>query len=106
MPVLDAAVEGAKKRFRAVVMTSLAFIGGVFPMVKASGVGATAQQSVGTVVLGGMVFATVIGIWFIPNLYVTFEKLRGLPYKLKGIDHDEAMKEQREELKKIDEMYK
>jgi multidrug efflux pump subunit AcrB len=79
--ISEAAVGGAMTRFRAVVMTSLAFVWGVFPMYIASNVGANAQQSIGTVVIGGMLFSTSIGILFIPNLYVVFEYLRSLPKK-------------------------
>jgi HAE1 family hydrophobic/amphiphilic exporter-1 len=104
MSIVDAAMHGAKTRFRAVVMTSLAFIGGVIPMVTANSVGAAAQQSVGTVIMGGMIFATVIGIWFIPNLYVVFEQLRELPYKWAGKDPDQAIREEIEESKHIDEI--
>ena len=84
--IFEAAIGGAKLRFRAVIMTSFAFVGGVLPMTIASGVGATAQQSVGTVVFGGMIFASLIGVFFIPTLYVVFERLRELPARLRGID--------------------
>jgi HAE1 family hydrophobic/amphiphilic exporter-1 len=104
MSIIDEATHGAKMRFRAVVMTSLAFVGGVIPMVTANSVGAAAQQSVGTVIFGGMIFATVIGIWFIPNLYVVFEQLRELPYKWAGKDPDEAIKEELSELEHIDDL--
>jgi multidrug efflux pump subunit AcrB len=80
--IYEAAVSGAKTRFRAVVMTSLAFVGGVFPMFIASNVGANAQQSIGTVVIGGMLFSTSIGILFIPSLYAVFEFIRSLPDRL------------------------
>jgi hydrophobe/amphiphile efflux-1 (HAE1) family protein len=79
--IFESAMHGAKLRFRAVIMTSLAFVGGVLPMTMANGVGAAAQQSVGTVVFGGMIFASTIGVLFIPTLYVVFEKLRGLTEK-------------------------
>ena len=82
--IFDSAIHGARLRFRAVIMTSLAFVGGVLPMFIARGVGATAQQSIGTVVVGGMIFAAVIGVFFIPTLYVVFENLRELPKRLRG----------------------
>jgi HAE1 family hydrophobic/amphiphilic exporter-1 len=77
--IYEAAISGAKTRFRAVVMTSLAFVWGVFPMFIASNVGANAQQSIGTVVIGGMLFSTTIGILFIPSLYAVFEYIRSYP---------------------------
>jgi multidrug efflux pump subunit AcrB len=64
-------------------MTSLAFVWGVFPMFIASNVGANAQQSIGTVVIGGMLFSTTIGILFIPSLYAVFEYIRSYPERAK-----------------------
>jgi multidrug efflux pump len=69
MAVLDAALEGARLRFRPIVMTSLAFILGVFPLVKASGAGAAARKSMGTGVFGGMLAATFIATIFIPMFF-------------------------------------
>ncbi len=67
--VLEAALEGARLRFRPIVMTSLAFILGVFPLVKASGAGAAARKSMGTGVFGGMLAATFIATIFIPMFF-------------------------------------
>ena len=72
MHVLEAALEGARLRFRPIVMTSLAFILGVFPLVKASGAGAAARKSMGTGVFGGMVAATFIATIFIPMFFSWF----------------------------------
>ena len=72
MQVLEAALEGARLRFRPIVMTSLAFILGVFPLVKASGAGAAARKSMGTGVFGGMVAATFIATIFIPMFFSWF----------------------------------
>ncbi|MGN6550057.1 MAG: efflux RND transporter permease subunit, partial [Pararhizobium sp.] len=69
-PVLEAARTGLLQRFRAVVMTALAFIFGVVPLVIATGAGAGARQSIGTTVFGGMIAATIIGMLLIPPLYV------------------------------------
>ena len=69
MRVREAALEGARLRFRPIVMTSLAFILGVFPLVKASGAGAAARQSMGTGVFGGMMAATFIATIFIPMFF-------------------------------------
>jgi HAE1 family hydrophobic/amphiphilic exporter-1/multidrug efflux pump len=69
MKVRDAALEGARLRFRPIVMTSMAFILGVFPLVKASGAGAAARRSMGTGVFGGMMAATFIATIFIPMFF-------------------------------------
>jgi hydrophobe/amphiphile efflux-1 (HAE1) family protein len=72
--VLDAAVEASKLRFRPILMTSLAFILGVLPLVTASGAGAVSRQSVGTAVFAGMIGVTVLGVFFTPALYVLMQK--------------------------------
>jgi HAE1 family hydrophobic/amphiphilic exporter-1 len=74
--IRDAAIEGARLRFRPVVMTSLAFVFGLFPLVIAQGAGAITRHSVGTPVFGGMIAAAVLGIFLIPLLYITAEQLR------------------------------
>jgi hydrophobic/amphiphilic exporter-1 (mainly G- bacteria), HAE1 family len=71
-----AAIEGASLRFRPVMMTSFAFILGLVPLVVASGAGAVTRQAVGTPVFGGMLAASIFGIFIIPLLYVTAERLR------------------------------
>jgi HAE1 family hydrophobic/amphiphilic exporter-1 len=77
MPLMDAALEGAKLRLRPIIMTSLAFIFGCLPLVVARGAGAGGRQVMGTTVVAGMLAATVIGIFFIPALFVFFERLAG-----------------------------
>jgi HAE1 family hydrophobic/amphiphilic exporter-1 len=72
----QAAREGARLRFRAVVMTSLAFIFGLVPLVTAAGVAAGSQRSVSTAVFGGMIAASTIGLFVIPMLYVTIQRMR------------------------------
>jgi HAE1 family hydrophobic/amphiphilic exporter-1/multidrug efflux pump len=67
--IIDAAMESAKLRFRPILMTSFAFILGVVPLVKAAGAGAASRQSLGTAVMGGMLAATMLGVFFIPTLY-------------------------------------
>ena len=74
--IVAAAVEAARLRFRAVMMTSFAFIAGLVPLVIASGAGAATIRAVGTAVFGGMVAASFIGIFVIPGLYVLFQNLR------------------------------
>jgi multidrug efflux pump len=77
MSVVDAAIEAGRARLRPIVMTSLAFILGVLPLVKASGAGAATQHSVGTGILGGMLAATLVGVFFTPLFYIAMMKLVG-----------------------------
>jgi len=77
MGLIDATLEGAKLRFRPIIMTSLAFGFGVLPLAAAVGAGAGAQNAIGTGVLGGMVTATVLVIIFAPLFYVLIEKTFG-----------------------------
>jgi HAE1 family hydrophobic/amphiphilic exporter-1 len=72
-----AAVEAAALRFRPVMMTSFAFIFGLFPLVIAHGAGAATRHAVGTPVFGGMIAASVFGIFLIPLLFIVAERLRG-----------------------------
>jgi hydrophobe/amphiphile efflux-1 (HAE1) family protein len=74
--LLDAATEGARLRFRPVMMTSLAFILGLYPLVVAQGASELARRNVGTPVFGGMILASAVGIFAIPPLYVAFQGLR------------------------------
>jgi multidrug efflux pump subunit AcrB len=69
MSLVDAAVEGAKLRFRPIVMTSLAFILGVLPLAVSGGAGAASRHSIGTGVIGGMLAATFIATLFIPLFF-------------------------------------
>ena len=77
---LDAAVEAARIRLRPILMTSLAFILGVIPLVLAEGAGAAGRKSVGTTVFGGMIAATTLNLIFIPILYVVVRSI--VPLKL------------------------
>jgi len=79
--IADAARLGAEQRFRAVLMTALAFIFGVMPLALAAGAGAGARQAVGVVVIGGMVAATTLGLFFIPSLFVM---IQGMTERLGG----------------------
>jgi hydrophobe/amphiphile efflux-1 (HAE1) family protein len=74
--IREAAVLGAKMRFRAVMMTSLAFIFGVYPLVVAQGAAEISRHDVGTPVFAGMIAASAVGIFVIPMLYVTFQSMR------------------------------
>ena len=75
MELLAAAREGAKLRFRPILMTSFAFILGVVPLMTAAGAGAASRHALGTSVFGGMLMATVCGVLVVPSLYVAFQKL-------------------------------
>ena len=76
MSIRDAAAMGARIRFRAVVMTSIAFILGLVPLITAEGAAMLSRRAVGMPVFAGMIGATLIGIFIIPMLYVTFQSLR------------------------------
>jgi multidrug efflux pump subunit AcrB len=84
MNLIDATLQGAKLRFRPIVMTSLAFGFGVLPLALTTGAGAGAQNAIGTGVLGGMVTATVLVVVFAPLFYVLIEKLFGRKGKREG----------------------
>jgi hydrophobe/amphiphile efflux-1 (HAE1) family protein len=75
VPILESAIEGARLRFRPVMMTSLAFILGLYPLVSATGASELARRGVGTPVFGGMLLASFLGIFAIPPLYVTFQRI-------------------------------
>ncbi|MFH0959487.1 MAG: efflux RND transporter permease subunit, partial [Pseudomonadota bacterium] len=76
MSAVQAAVEGARLRFRAILMTSFAFIVGVSPLVVAQGAGAASRQAVGTAVCAGMLGVTMLGVFFTPALYVFMQKFK------------------------------
>ncbi len=88
--IQEAAVLGARQRFRAVMMTSFAFILGILPLVIAEGAAALSRRGVGTAVFGGMLAASCVGIFVIPSLYVV---VQGLRERLKGT-HQTPMQEQ------------
>lgn len=76
LPIREAAIMGARLRFRAVMMTSFAFILGLVPLVWAQGAAMLSRRAVGTAVFGGMLAAAIIGIFMIPMLYVVFQWMR------------------------------
>lgn len=73
--VLEAAMEGAKVRFRPILMTSFAFIAGLVPLVFANGPGKIGNRTIGSAALGGMLLGTVIGVLLIPGLYYVFGRI-------------------------------
>ena len=83
----EAAVEGAKLRFRPIQMTSFAFIAGLLPLVVATGAGAIGNRTIGTTGAGGMLVGTVIGVLVIPGLYYLFGQLDGGRELLKDETH-------------------
>jgi hydrophobe/amphiphile efflux-1 (HAE1) family protein len=80
--IREAAREAARLRFRPIVMTAFSFILGVVPLLVATGAGAAARRSLGTAVFGGMLLATVLGIFLTPALYVIIE---GMSERLRGV---------------------
>ncbi len=76
LSITEAAVAGARERFRAVMMTSFAFVVGLIPLVVAQGAAMLSRRGVGTAVFAGMIAASVFGVFFVPTLYVVFQWLR------------------------------
>ena len=75
MTVAQAAIEGAKVRFRPILMTSFAFVAGLIPLVRATGPGAIGNRTIGACALGGMLFGTIFGVIIVPGLYYVFGRL-------------------------------
>ncbi len=73
--ILNAAIEGAKVRFRPILMTSFAFVAGLIPLILAKGAGAIGNRTIGASAMGGMVFGTIFGVIIIPGLYYIFGNL-------------------------------
>ena len=76
MEIVSAAVEGARLRFRPILMTSFAFILGVFPLVIATGAGAGARRSIGLAVFSGMIASTCLVVVFVPSFYVVMQRIQ------------------------------
>lgn len=73
--ILAAAIEGARVRFRPILMTSFAFVAGLIPLIMATGAGAIGNRTIGSSAMGGMLFGTVFGVIIIPGLYYIFAKM-------------------------------
>lgn len=87
LSIFNAAIEGAKARFRPILMTSFAFIAGMIPLVRATGAGAVGNKTIGASALGGMLFGTIFGVIIVPGLYYIF----GLLSDGKQLIRDEAV---------------
>ncbi len=92
--IRDAAQQGAHMRFRAVMMTSFAFILGLLPLVTATGAAALSRRDVGTPVFAGMLAASGVGIFIIPMLYVTFQSMREWAHRRVGFGRHQHPPEQ------------
>jgi len=84
LSIAEAAIEGARARFRPILMTSFAFIAGLIPLVIATGAGAVGNRTIGTSALGGMLFGTVFGVILIPGLYYLLAKMEEGKSLIKG----------------------
>jgi HAE1 family hydrophobic/amphiphilic exporter-1 len=94
LSIADAALEGAKARLRPILMTSFAFVFGLMPLLFASGAGAHGNKSIGAGAIGGMLFGTLVGVFFIPVLFMIFEGLQerisGPPKTKEQLEQEEA----------------
>jgi multidrug efflux pump len=91
VPLIEAAVRACHLRFRPILMTSMAFILGVLPLVIAGGAGAASQRAIGTGVMGGMITATALGVFFVPVFFVVVRTLfKGSERQRKKYAHEEA----------------
>ncbi len=88
VPLMDATINAVRLRLRPILMTSLAFVFGVSPLVFASGAGAQARQTIGWTVLGGMLAATVLAIFIVPVLFVTITRIAYGKKKLAELERD------------------
>ena len=77
-PIAQAALTAFKLRFRPIIMTSMAFVLGVLPLAKASGAGAASQNAIGVAIIGGMIGATFLAIYFVPLFFVLIERVASL----------------------------
>jgi HAE1 family hydrophobic/amphiphilic exporter-1 len=88
MSIKEAAIEGARVRFRPILMTSFAFIAGLIPLILAHGAGAVGNRTIGASALGGMLFGTIFGVIIVPGLYYIFASLADGRHLIK--DEDEV----------------
>ncbi|MDZ8053266.1 MAG: efflux RND transporter permease subunit [Aulosira sp. ZfuVER01] len=76
VPLVKAAIQASEERLRPILMTSLSFILGIFPLVEAEGAGAASRQSLGTAVAGGMIVSTLLSLFVVPILYIVVSRIR------------------------------
>ena len=93
LTIFEAAIEGAKVRFRPILMTSFAFIAGLIPLMLASGAGAIGNKTLGSAALGGMLFGTIFGVVIIPGLYYIFGSIAS-GRKLIQFEDDSSLSEE------------
>jgi multidrug efflux pump len=91
MGLVEATVEAVRIRLRPIIMTSLAFVFGVLPLAISNGAGSGSQHAIGTGVIGGMISATILAIFFVPLFFVIVERV----FKPKHKGHDEASRPSR-----------
>lgn len=106
MSVLDAAIEGARVRFRPILMTSFAFIAGLIPLVISHGAGAVGNQTIGSSAMGGMLIGTFFGVIIIPGLYYVFDTLAEGRNLIKGEKHEPLSEEYVHTMEDRDKMLK
>ena len=90
---MEAAIEGAKVRFRPILMTSFAFIAGLIPLVISHGAGAVGNKTIGSSAMGGMILGTVFGVLVIPGLYYIFGRMVEGKSLIKD-EHDSPLSEE------------
>ncbi len=92
LSILEAGIEGARLRFRPILMTSFAFIVGLVPLVRATGAGSIGNKTIGSTGVGGMLMGTLIGVFVIPGLYYIFARISD-GKSLIGDEHNEPLSE-------------
>jgi multidrug efflux pump len=88
--IVEAAITAARLRLRPIIMTSFAFVGGVFPLAIATGAGAQSRIAIGTAVIGGMITAIFLAIFFVPLFFVLVRRLFTSRHKLEEMVEDRA----------------
>ena len=88
--IADAAAQASRRRFRPILMTSFAFILGVYPLVNAHGAGAVSRRALGTAVFGGMLASTVLAVAFVPVFYVLWQSFSEFLSPPKGTPQEPA----------------
>jgi multidrug efflux pump subunit AcrB len=92
LSIMEAGIEGARLRFRPIMMTSFAFIVGLVPLVRATGAGAIGNRTIGATGIGGMLMGTLVGVLVIPGLYYLVAKMADGRSLIRD-QHDEPLTE-------------